>query len=81
LFAEYGWFQTSGSLLSTLGLGMLKVVVVPMMAILLLLPLMIAASLLFMGIFAMPAIERYVGRRTFPSSSGRRAAASPAASG
>jgi hypothetical protein len=66
LFAEYGWFQASGSLLSTLGLGMLKVVVVPLMAILLLLPLMIASSLLFMGVFAMPAIERHVGRQTFP---------------
>jgi hypothetical protein len=66
LFAEYGWFQASGSMLSTLGLGMLKVVVVPLMAILLLLPLMIASSLLFMGVFAMPAIERHVGRQKFP---------------
>jgi hypothetical protein len=66
VFADYGWFQASGSLLSTLGLGMLKVVVVPLMAILLLLPLMIASALLFMGIFAMPAIERHVGRRQFP---------------
>jgi hypothetical protein len=66
LFREYGWFQTSGSWLSTLGLGMLKVVVVPLVAILLLLPLMIASSLLFMGIFAMPAIEKYVSRRQFP---------------
>lgn len=66
LFVEYGWFQSSGSLLSTLGLGALKVIVVPMMAIILLLPLMIGSSLLFMGIFAMPAIERHVGRRDYP---------------
>ncbi|MDB5746864.1 MAG: hypothetical protein JWP72_1712 [Massilia sp.] len=66
LFVEYGWFQSSGSMLSMLGLGVLKVVVVPMMAIILLLPLMIASSLLFMGIFAMPAIERHVGRRDYP---------------
>jgi hypothetical protein len=66
LFRENGWFQTSGSWLSTLGLGMLKVVVVPLVAILLLLPLMIASALLFMGVFAMPAIERHVGRRQFP---------------
>ena len=45
---------------------MLKVVVVPLMAILLLLPLMIASALLFMGVFAMPAIEKYVSRRQFP---------------
>jgi hypothetical protein len=67
LFTDYGWFQTSGSWLSTLGLGMLKVVVVPLVAILLLLPLMIASALLFMGVFAMPAIERHVGRRRFPA--------------
>ncbi len=82
LFTDYGWFQASGSLLSTLGLGMLKVVVVPLVAILLLLPLMIASSLLFMGIFAMPAIENYVSRRQYPGArTRRRAAASPAASG
>jgi len=66
VFADYGWFQASGSMLSTLGLGVLQVMVVPLMAIILLLPLMIATSLLFMGIFAMPAIEAYVGRRQFP---------------
>ena len=66
LFAEYGWFQSTSSMLSTLGLGMLKVIVVPMVAIVLLLPVMIGSSLLFMGIFAMPAIERYVGQRHFP---------------
>lgn len=66
VFADYGWFGASGGILSTLGLGALKVMVVPLMAIILLLPLMIASSLLFMGIVAMPAIERYVGRRQFP---------------
>lgn len=66
MFREYGWFQASGTLLSSLGLGMLKVVVVPLVAVLLLLPLMIGSSLLFMGIFAMPSIERYVSRQQFP---------------
>lgn len=66
LFLEYGWFQASGSVLSMLGLGVLKVVVVPMVAIIVLLPLMIASALLFMGIFAMPAIERHVSRRDYP---------------
>ncbi|QNA88153.1 EI24 domain-containing protein [Massilia sp. Dwa41.01b] len=66
LFAEYGWFTSSDSILSTLGLGMLKVMVVPIMAILLLLPLMIASSLLFMGVVAMPAIEGHVSRRQYP---------------
>ncbi|RZA31274.1 MAG: EI24 domain-containing protein, partial [Lysobacteraceae bacterium] len=66
VFADYGWFQTSGSVLAMLGLGMLKVMVVPLLAIALLLPLMIASALLFMGVIAMPAIERHVGNRQYP---------------
>ncbi|MFN3790471.1 EI24 domain-containing protein [Massilia sp.] len=65
-FAEYGWFQTSGNMLAMLGLGMLKVMVVPLLAIALLLPLMIGSALLFMGVIAMPAIERHVGRQQYP---------------
>lgn len=66
LFAEYDAYETSNNVLATLGLGMVKVMVVPLLAIALLLPLMIASNLLFMGVIAMPAIERYVGRRQFP---------------
>lgn len=65
-FVEYGWFQISSSWLSTLGLGMLKTVVVPFIAMLLLLPLMILTALTLIGVAAMPAICRYVGRRQFP---------------
>lgn len=65
-FADYGWFQTSGNMLAMLGLGMLKVMVVPLLAIALLLPLMIASALLFMGVIAMPAIERHVGNSQYP---------------
>lgn len=67
LFADYGVFEASSSMLARLGLGVLQVVVVPLLAIALLLPLMIASSLLFMGVVAMPAIEKYVGKRHFPS--------------
>lgn len=66
LFASYGAFETSGNVLATLGMGMLKVMVVPLLAIALLLPLMIASALLFMGVAAMPAIERHVGLKQFP---------------
>ncbi|OON64168.1 hypothetical protein B0920_12805 [Massilia sp. KIM] len=66
LFREYSAFETSGNVLTTLGMGMLKVMVVPLLAIALLLPLMIASSLLFMGVAAMPAIESHVGRKQFP---------------
>jgi hypothetical protein len=67
LFTDYGGFDASNSMLGMLGLGMLKVMVVPLLAIALLLPLMIASSLLFMGIVAMPAIERHVSSRHFPA--------------
>jgi hypothetical protein len=66
LFADYGGFQASAGVLAALGLGMLKAMVVPLAAMLLLLPLMIATSLLFMGVAAMPAIARHAGRRQFP---------------
>ena len=66
LFSQYDAFETSGNMLAKLGLGVLKVVVVPLLAIALLLPLMIASALLFMGVAAMPAIERHVGNREYP---------------
>jgi len=66
MFAEYGLFETSGSVLASLGLGFLKTLVVPLVAMLALLPLMIITSLLFIGIGAMPAIARHVSRIQFP---------------
>jgi hypothetical protein len=65
LFENYGGYKASGSLLSMLGLGMLKTVAVPLVAMLLLLPLMILTSLMFMALAAMPAIGRHVGARQF----------------
>jgi hypothetical protein len=65
LFADHGGFKASGSLLSVFGMGMLKTVAVPLVSMLLLLPLMIMTSLLFMGVAAMPAIARHVGARQF----------------
>jgi hypothetical protein len=65
-FATHDAFKTSNGVLSMLGLGMLKTMVVPLIAMLLLLPLMILSSLLFMGVIAMPAIARHVGQRQFP---------------
>jgi hypothetical protein len=53
--------------------------VVPLVAMLALLPLMIVTSLLFIGIGAMPAIARHVSRAQFLAWSARRAAASWAA--
>jgi hypothetical protein len=66
LFLDYGLFETSGSVLANLGLGFLKTLVVPLVAMLALLPLMIVTSLLFIGVGAMPAIARHVSRIQFP---------------
>ncbi len=67
LFAEHDMYRLSGGLLGAIGLGVLKTVVVPLIAMLLLLPLMIVTTLLFMGVAAMPVIVRHVALRQFPS--------------
>lgn len=67
LFQQHDGFRYSSSLLASLGLGAVKTIVVPLIAILLLLPLMILSSLLFMGVAAMPAITRHIGRRHYPA--------------
>ncbi len=63
LFSEHGGYATSAGLLAMFGMGVLKTVAVPLVAMLLLLPLMIMTSLLFMGVAAMPAIGRHVDAR------------------
>lgn len=67
LFQAHNGYDVSNSLLGAVGLGVLKIVIVPLIAMLLLLPLMIATSLIFMGVAAMPAIARHVSRRQFPT--------------
>ncbi len=65
LFAVHDGFRLSGSVLGAVGLGMLKTVIVPLIAMFLLLPLMILTALLFIGVAAMPAVGRHVGARHF----------------
>ncbi|MES2017172.1 MAG: EI24 domain-containing protein [Pseudomonadota bacterium] len=67
LFESHDGYQASSSLLATVGMGALKTLVVPLIAMLMLLPLMIFTSLLFMGLVAMPAIASHVGARQFPA--------------
>lgn len=67
LFTEYDGFARSGSILTALGLATLKTVVVPLIAMLALLPLMILTALVFIGVVAMPLIGRHVGRRRYPA--------------
>jgi hypothetical protein len=66
LFESHDAYQVSGSVLARVGMSALKTLVVPLIAMLLLLPLMIVTSLLFMGLAAMPAIASHVGARQFP---------------
>ncbi|MQR02046.1 EI24 domain-containing protein [Glaciimonas soli] len=58
-------FDAASNTLSWLGLGALKAVLVPWIALWLLLPLMILTALIFVGIFALPAIARHVGKRHY----------------
>lgn len=67
LFASTGAYQSSGGMLATFGFGALKAIIVPLLAILLLLPLMIVTSLVFMGVIAMPVIVKHVAERQFPT--------------
>jgi hypothetical protein len=66
LFTEHNLFATSSGMLRSLGLGALTTVVAPLIAMLLLLPLMILTALIFIGVVAMPVIGRHVGLRHYP---------------
>jgi Etoposide-induced protein 2.4 (EI24) len=65
-FFEFELYEYSSAWLETIGLAVLKTVVVPLFAMLLLLPLMILTALIFIGVAAVPAIVRHVGTRHFP---------------
>jgi hypothetical protein len=70
-FVSHDGFATVGSALSTVGLGALRPVIVPLLVMWMLLPLMILTALLFIGLFAMPAIHAHVSR-TYPGLEERR---------
>lgn len=65
-FSESGGFNVAGDVLGWLGLGGLKTVLVPLLAMWVLLPLMILTALVFVGTMAMPIIIRHVGSRHYP---------------
>jgi hypothetical protein len=64
-FLDHGWFSSAGDVLNWLGLGTIKAVLVPLLAMWLLLPLMILTALVFVGTIAMPIVVRHVGRRRY----------------
>ncbi|HVL76102.1 MAG TPA: EI24 domain-containing protein [Noviherbaspirillum sp.] len=71
-FSETGHFATAGGVLEWMGLGALKTLVVPLIAMWVLLPLMVLTALLCVGVFAMPVIVGHVSRRHFPELEKRR---------
>lgn len=64
-FVENDGFRVTNELLLWLGMGALKTVVVPLIAMWILLPLMILTALIFVGMMAMPVISRHVGSRQY----------------
>lgn len=72
LFVENEGFRMSGEVLNWLGMGALKTVVVPLIAMWVLLPLMILTALVFVGTMAMPVIVGHVGRRQYGDLEKRR---------
>jgi hypothetical protein len=71
-FSDNGGFSVAGDVLNWLGLGAIKTVVVPLIAMWVLLPLMILTALVFVGTMAMPIIVKHVGTRQYPELEKRR---------
>jgi len=65
-FADNNLFQSAASVLGWFGLGAVKTVLVPLIAMWLLLPLMVVTALVFVGVIAMPAVVRHVSNRHYP---------------
>ncbi|QDZ28539.1 EI24 domain-containing protein [Noviherbaspirillum sp. UKPF54] len=65
-FTENDAFGAAGQVLGWFGLGTLKTVLVPLIAMWVLLPLMILTALVFVGTMVMPIIARHVASRHHP---------------
>ena len=65
-FVDNNLFQSAASMLGWFGLGAVKTVLVPLIAMWLLLPLMVVTALLFVGVIAMPVIVGHVSNRHYP---------------
>jgi len=64
-FMAYDLFRSTGEMLGSLGLGALKAILVPLLAMWMMLPLMVLTALVLVGVIAMPAISRHVGSRFY----------------
>ncbi|GAA4018346.1 EI24 domain-containing protein [Actimicrobium antarcticum] len=66
-FLDNDGFRIVGNVLGWFGLGAIKTVIVPLLAMWVLLPLMILTALVFIGTLAMPVIVKHVASRRFPT--------------
>lgn len=71
-FLDNDGFRIAGDVLTWFGLGTIKIVLVPLLAMWVLLPLMILTALVFVGTLAMPVIVRHVASRRYPALERRR---------
>lgn len=71
-FLEHQGFGVAGRVLGWVGLGALKTVIVPLIAMWVLLPLMILTALLCVAVLAIPAIVKHVSYRYYPALEERR---------
>jgi hypothetical protein len=66
LFIDNDGFRIAGGFVGWVGLGAIKTILVPLLAMWVLLPLMIMTALVFVGVLAMPAIIAHVSKRSYP---------------
>lgn len=71
-FVIHNGFGVAGTILSWFNMSALKTIIVPLLAMWALLPLMILTALVFVGLWAIPAIARHVGGRHYPHLDRRR---------
>lgn len=71
-FVEHQGFGVAGRVLGWVGLGALKTVIVPLIAMWVLLPLMILTALVFVAMLAVPVVVKHVSYRYYPALEQRR---------
>ncbi|WP_034348969.1 EI24 domain-containing protein [Noviherbaspirillum massiliense] len=71
-FSAHGGFAVAGDVLDWFGMGAIKTILVPLLAMWVLLPLMILTALIFVGAMAMPIVVRHVASRHYPDLEMRR---------
>lgn len=66
-FLAHQGFSTAGQVLNWVGMGAIKTVIVPLLAMWVLLPLMILTALVFVATLALPVVVKHVTYRYYPA--------------